>query len=195
MYTRILVPLDGSDLAEQVLPFVSVLARMQNAKIVLLSIAEYPYEIYAIYNEYSVMDPELMETARNKEKAICKENEDYLKQVALNLQNDGMNVIAEVCEGPVVDTILDAIDRLNIDLITMCTCGSGGGSSWLVGAVAGRVLNEAQVPVILIRPERNLLRDKNPTVQHNAVKVNTKNEHENRVWTGTFSPAGTIFRY
>ena len=75
-----------------------------------------------------------------------------MEQIASNLAVAGVKVTVEVGEGPVVEAILAYTERLHIDLIALSTCGQGRGSQWMIGAVADRVLHEAQVPVILIRP-------------------------------------------
>jgi nucleotide-binding universal stress UspA family protein len=53
----------------------------------------------------------------------------------------------------VVESILTSADRLNVDLIILSPFGRSGGSNWVIGSIAERVFCEAQVPVILIRPE------------------------------------------
>jgi nucleotide-binding universal stress UspA family protein len=152
MYKRIMVLLDGSEFAEKALPLACGLASCKNAEIVLLHIAEYPFEIYGLSDEYSYRDPNFTKSIQAKKTAICQEAVEYLEYIAINLKNDGLKVITEVCEGPVVETILASIDRLNIDLIALSTYGSGGGNPWMMGSVADRVLREAKVPVTLIRP-------------------------------------------
>ena len=152
MYERILVPLDGSGQSEEVLPFIRTLAEVSKAEIVLLRVAEYPYTLYSMCYEYPPSDPGLSKTIQDKKKVIYHEVKDYLEQIASNLAVAGVKVTVEVGEGPVVEAILAYTERLHIDLIALSTCGQGRGSQWMIGAVADRVLHEAQVPVILIRP-------------------------------------------
>jgi nucleotide-binding universal stress UspA family protein len=166
MYKKILVPLDGSALAEKVLPFVCSIARNNNAKIVLLRIAEYPYAMYTGWENYSSLDPEFNKNTSKQKKAICNDLAKYLERIASNLQADGLRVITEVCEGPVVDTILASVDRLCIDIIAMSTVGDGGGNPWMLGSVADRVLRESKVQIFLVRPNQgskpiNIRQEKN----------------------------------
>ena len=152
MYKRILVPLDGSEQSEEVLPWVGMLAEINESEVVLLRVAEYPYSLYSTCYEYPPSDSDLAKTILNKKRAICREVQDYLERIASTLGTAGVKVTPEICEGPVVEAILTSTDRLHIDLIVLSTCGQSGGTQWVMGAIADRVLHEAQVPVILIRP-------------------------------------------
>jgi hypothetical protein len=107
----------------------------------------------------------------------------------------GLSVLTGLWDGPVVENILNSMDRLMIGLVIMCTCRYGERSVWVFGAVADRGLDETQVRVILIGPVKNLYRACNLTMHGDEVKINLEDEHENCVWAGAFSPAGTIFRY
>jgi nucleotide-binding universal stress UspA family protein len=152
MYERILVPLDGSKQSEEVLPWVRMLAEVNKAEIVLLRIAEYPYTLYSMCYEYPPSDPDLAKTIQTKKKIIYREVKDYLERIASTLATAGVKVTAEVCDGPVVEAILASTERLRIDLIALSTGGQSGGTQWVMGAIAHRVLHEAPVPVILMRP-------------------------------------------
>jgi nucleotide-binding universal stress UspA family protein len=152
MYERILVLLDGSGQSEEVLPLVRILAEVSKAEIVLLRVAEYPYALYSVCYEYPPSDPGLAKTIQDKKRVIYHEVKDYLERIASALAIAGIKVSTEVCEGPVVKTILASTERLHVDLIALSTCGQGGGTQWVMGAIADRVLHESQVPVILIRP-------------------------------------------
>jgi nucleotide-binding universal stress UspA family protein len=157
MSGRILVPLDGSNYSEAVLPFACTLANANRNEIVLLQAVEYPLEMYPRCYEYPPLDPKLAETILEKKEVARRVTENYLKSTASKIQMAGVKVITEVCEGPVVEAILDSIDRLHIHLIAMSTHGQGGDAHWMIGAVADRVLHEAKVPVILIRLTPNNL--------------------------------------
>lgn len=152
MYKRILVPLDGSELAEEALPLARILAELNKAEIVLLRVVEYPYTLYSTCDEYPPADPDRAKTIQSKKKSLRREASSYLERVASTLQTLGAKVYTEVAEGPVVGAILDSIERLHIDSIVLSTCGQSGCTRCMMGAIADRVLREAQVPVILIRP-------------------------------------------
>jgi nucleotide-binding universal stress UspA family protein len=152
MYKRILVPLDGSERSEVALPLARMLAEMSQAEIVLLRVVEYPYTLYSTCYEYPPSDPELAKSILNKKRAIYREAQGYLERIASTPGTTGVKVTPEICEGPVVEAILASADRLHTDLIVLATCGQSGGTQWVMGATADRVLHEAPVPVILIRP-------------------------------------------
>jgi nucleotide-binding universal stress UspA family protein len=165
MYEKILVPLDGSQQSEEVLPWVRMLAEVSKAEIVLLRVAEYPYTLYSMCYEYPPSDPNLAKTIQAKKTVIYHEAKDYLEQTASALAKAGIKVSIEVCEGPVVAAILAFTDRLHIDLIALSMYGQSGGIQRVIGAVADRVLHEAPVPVILIRPpSRSFIPD--PPIKH-----------------------------
>jgi len=184
MYKKILVPLDGSEHAEKVLPFVCTVAESSNAQIVLLRIVEYPYHLYAGCDEYSLLDPEFTKKTDERKKAICDALTVYIDEIASNLQQEGFRVIAEVCEGQVVDAILGSIDRLDIDLVAMSAQGSGGGNPWMIGSVADRVLRESKVQVFLFRPDHENI---NSDILPSRNTPFTRISNEIHLWTSPIS--------
>ena len=187
MYNKILVPLDGSKHAEKVLPFVCTIAKSINAEIVLLRIVEYPYDLYAGCDEYSLLDPEFTKKKDGQKKAIYDVLTEYLEKIASNLQQDGFRVIAEVCEGPVVDMILSSIDRLCVDLVAMSSQGGGGGNPWMIGSVADRVLRESTVQVFLFRPDQGKINPGSHKNPNNSFTRTSNEKKEIRLWSGSFS--------
>jgi nucleotide-binding universal stress UspA family protein len=152
MYKRILVPLDGSELSEEVLPLVRSLIETNKTEIILLRVVEYPYTLYYGCDEYPPFDPEQAKIVQDMKRAIYQEVRGYLEQVASPLITDGLSVTVEVCEGQVVESILESVGRLSVDLIVLSACGQSGASNLVLGAIADRLLREARVPVILVRP-------------------------------------------
>ncbi len=151
MFTRILIPLDGSEPAESILRLAGFIARAGNAEIVLLRVVEYPYQIYARLARYNPFDSNQMEKIRRQKEAIRSEVENYLRRIASEIAATRVKVTTRVCEGPVVESILSSAENLRADLIVLSNCGNGGGNPWKIGAVADRVLRESRVPVMLIR--------------------------------------------
>jgi nucleotide-binding universal stress UspA family protein len=152
MYKKILVPLDGSDVSEKVLPLVCELAEASKAELILLRIVEYPHSLYPPYYEYPPSDPDILRTIAEKKQAVSYETSAYLERIISAIGETGPKVTAEVCDGPVVESILDCINRRRVDLVILSTHGQGGGTQEMIGAVANRLLHESQVPVILVRP-------------------------------------------
>lgn len=145
MYTKILVPLDGSPLAEAALPHARALADCTNAQVVLLRVAVDPGA------EFSFSDPSLAETLVEEMETNAKK---YLSGKARELYRDGLKVLTMMREGPVAETILDVADEIGADVIAMCTHGRTGPARWLMGSVADRVIRGSKVPVMLIRPTK-----------------------------------------
>ena len=140
--SQILVPLDGSPLAEQALHHAAALARHLDAEILL---------VWAL-------SPVLHPRYRN-DKVILScadfvEVEDawrYLARVADGLRSDGHRVSIRVLVGSPPVAIADAGRTEGIDLIVMTTHGRGGLNRFLMGSVADGVLQRTNVPVLLIR--------------------------------------------
>ncbi|MBI5877663.1 MAG: universal stress protein [Chloroflexi bacterium] len=143
MYSKILVPLDGSELSEAVLAHVRTIARCMNAEVLLVRVpVVLPYD-------YNIIDPELISSLEANAKS---EIQAYLeKQVAL-LQAEGINARMFVGEGLVADTLLQLADSERCDLICMSTHGRSGFARLLMGSVADKVVHGAKIPVLLIRP-------------------------------------------
>lgn len=146
MYNRILVPLDGSEVAEQVLPPVIELARCTGAEIVLLRVTD--LRVY----EYLMPAPEF--GARVNEQAR-DEARQYLSRVSAELRALGLKVRTQmVHESTVVySTILNTAKELGVDLIAMSTHGRSGLARMVLGSVADDVIRHAELPVFLVRPQ------------------------------------------
>lgn len=155
MYQKILVPLDGSKQAESALPLASKLARISNAEMVLLRVVEYPMEMYSSYHSSTFVNPPNQPTERllAEKDAFCREAEEYLQRLAARVGMNVSQVSTEIQECPVVEAILDTVQKFGVDLIVMSTIGQDQ-NTWMMGATANRLLREAPVPVILLRDER-----------------------------------------
>ncbi|HMZ08562.1 MAG TPA: universal stress protein [Anaerolineales bacterium] len=143
MYKKILVPLDGSPLAETVLPHAEALAKLEGAEIVILRVPATPTA------EYFARDPVIGESIRQD---IEIEAKDYVNKAVDALKNDQIRVTGIVQEGAVPETILAVADETHADMIAMSTHGRTGVSRWLMGSVADRVVHYAHIPVMLIHP-------------------------------------------
>lgn len=142
MYRRLLVPLDGSSLAEEALPHALNLARRFGSELVLLRVIISPYAIVAPDLVLAGTDPNLPE--------LNQQAQQYLDSVATQLPG-AESARTIVCEGPVAEAILEHAAALDVDLIIMSTHGRGGVSRWVYGSVAERVLQGSVCPVLLIR--------------------------------------------
>jgi nucleotide-binding universal stress UspA family protein len=147
MYRRLLVPLDGSRLAEAVLPMAERLAQLEAASdpatIMLLHVLEQGAPA-AVHGERHLR-------ARG-------EAEEYLSKIAAQLREQGLTVenhTHEVPEGDVPRSIASHAVEERADLIVLCTHGSGGVRHLLFGSVAQQVLKRGALPVLLARPSRD----------------------------------------
>ncbi len=145
MYKKILVPLDGSELAEQVLPQVSQLAGCMGAEIVLLRVPSEPvYDLIVPNPDVAIEMHQDMETGAQV----------YLDEIASELRAMDLNATTLVVWGaPVQDTIVQVASQIGADLIAMSTHGRSGLARLVIGSVADNVAHHARVPVLLIRPE------------------------------------------
>lgn len=142
---RILVPLDGSDLAELALPQAQQLAQEKNAEILTLRVIE-PVEDIALYTAGGT---EILAEASTLD--LEGSAEEYLKSVQQRLYTAGVTSRFTLIRGRPAETILDVAQAEEVDLIVMSTHGRSGLSRWVYGSVADKVLHGTQHPLLLIR--------------------------------------------
>jgi len=142
MYKKILVPLDGSELAKKALDEAEKLAKNFDAEIILFQVVPF----MPIYGSPELVTP-LIVDEKQKEAA-----EKYLVNLAEELKKIGFMVTAVVRTGQQVAVeIIDFAKESGVDLIVMCTHGRSGISRWVLGSVALKVLTRAETPILLIR--------------------------------------------
>jgi len=143
MYKRILVPLDGSSLAENALEQAKDLcARV--SEIVLLQVIHMPMPI---------MTPDIsMSLLTIDSEALRAEALSYLQNVADRLTAEGLQVSIDVVEADrIADAIVDYAKEHTIDLIVQSTHGRGGFSRLVFGSVSEGVLRKTPCPVMFVR--------------------------------------------
>ena len=144
MYKRILLPLDGSPLAEQALPHaIAIAERFQSELVLLRVLVPLP------------RPPTTAEAALQKaEEAMAVFVREYLERVAAGVQEHGITVQMITVEGRPHLQIIQYAETNQVDLIVMCTRGQSGLSRWLMGSVSDRVVRGASVPVLLVRAQK-----------------------------------------
>ena len=142
MYRKILVPLDGSALAEIALAHARDLANDPSSQIVLVRV---PVNI--LYDPTAVMPP----SSSSMYDYVRAEAKSYLTRIERDLNAAGYNASSELCEGPVADAILECAERVGANLIVMSTHGRSGVARWLLGSVAEKIVRGAHLPVLLVR--------------------------------------------
>ena len=144
MYKRILVPLDGSKLAEQALPHAAIHAAQFGAEIMLL-------KVLGPLPEPSMAGRGVV---RSAEAASAELAQGYLEGVAAGLRDQGLLAQTATVEGKPYMEIIRFAEEHGIDLIVMSTRGHSGLSRWLLGSVADRVARGATVPLLLVQVRR-----------------------------------------
>jgi nucleotide-binding universal stress UspA family protein len=139
----IIVPLDGSELAESVLPHAEALSKKMNLEVILLRTFNIPNAYY--YTETYTIDERIWEM-------LEKEAEDYLAEKVKLLKSAGVaNVRSAAVQGFAAEKIIDFGRQTPASLIAMCTHGRSGVRRFLLGSVADRVVRHSGDPVLLIR--------------------------------------------
>jgi nucleotide-binding universal stress UspA family protein len=145
MYKKILVPLDGSELAKTALGQAEQLAKTFDAEIILFQVVPF----MPIYGSPELVTP-LIVDEKQKEAA-----EKYLANLAEELKKRGFKTMAMVRTGQQVAVeIIDFAKESGADLIVMCTHGRSGITRWVLGSVALKILTRAETPILLIRSKR-----------------------------------------
>jgi len=146
MYKKILVPLDGSELATKGLAEAEKLAPIFGAEIVLFQVVPF----MPIYGSPELVTP-LIVDEKQKETA-----ERYLHNLAEEEKKKGFKVTSMVKTGQQVAVeIIDFAKESGVDLIVMCTHGRSGITRWVLGSVAHKVLTRAETPILLLRPKHD----------------------------------------
>jgi nucleotide-binding universal stress UspA family protein len=151
LYNKILVPLDGSKLAECALPYVEDLAKGYGAEeVILVSVTE-QVRAHTQAPEagelYGLAGSDVTVTFGKKE----AEAQRYLERIADELDAKGIKARTEVLLWPPAEAIAGCAERNSADIIIMSTHGRSGPSRWAFGSVADKVLRSSCVPVLLIR--------------------------------------------
>jgi len=138
---HILVPLDGSALAECVLPHVMAIAPVTNARVTLLHVLQHPHN----GNGGQAVDP--VEWHLQKQKS-----EKYLEQKVKRLNDSGiLGVESILLEGNPANNVIDYAHNNNVDLIALSTHGNSGLSGWNVSSVVQKILLRSYKSILLVR--------------------------------------------
>ncbi len=153
MYKTILIPLDGSELAELAIPHVEMLAKAgsEPAEVVLLGVCESARMVMGGYGGAVGQMAVLAEQAA----AACKADaEQYLSATEKRLKEKGLKVRTVLMEGDPAHEILEYAANNPVDLIIMGSHGRSGISRWAYGSVASKVLRRIATPLLLVTPQK-----------------------------------------
>ena len=142
MYRRVVIPLDGSPVAEAILPFILEIAGPLDMEVVLLRVVvPIPPSVIEGSRHVEVEDPEKRRI----------EAEEYLAPIVSELRARGVRVTTQVRRGEPPAEILAGAKAAGADLIAMTTHGRSGLGRLLFGSVAEAVLRHSEIPVFLMR--------------------------------------------
>jgi len=142
MYRKILVPLDGSKVAEGALPHAKELAYAVGAELILLNVGANPAM------DFAFSDPGLAQNAMAEQE---ERGQKYIAEIENELKAAGFKTSTQLRVGSVAEVILGVAEELQVDVIAMSTHGRTGPARWLLGSIAERVVHNSKVPVLLIR--------------------------------------------
>ncbi len=137
MYTRILVPLDGSMVAEGALAHAVQMANLFGAELILFRAAFLP----------QVPNLDLAEAQH----ILVRDSEAYLCEIARRLQEQGQYVHTEVRWSKAAEAIIEYAVAQDVSVVVMTTHGHRGLDQWPIGSTAEKVLRAMKVPVLLVR--------------------------------------------
>jgi nucleotide-binding universal stress UspA family protein len=144
----VFVPLDGSGLAEKILPHVRSLARKMKLEVHLVRVYAMPPGAYV------VGDGVYMPSLAQQRELIQKEAQSYLDDKVQELQAEGLGeVISTALEGDPGGEIIDLACKTSNSLIAISSHGRSGVSRWVLGSVAEKIIHYSRDPVLVIRPE------------------------------------------
>lgn len=156
MLKRILVPLDGSPLAERALTVAHRLAERAGGTLLVIRV---PVPVPMTLRSHPFSGPEVLWPQQAHDRGRW-EAEEYLAQVAQQLAGSSVPLRTEIIGGDPASVITAVAEQQRTDLIAMSTHGRSGFSRWILGSVAEKVLRSASCPVLVVRsadPFRNIL--------------------------------------
>jgi nucleotide-binding universal stress UspA family protein len=149
MYKKILVPLDGSKLAECALPYAEEIAKgCGTEEVILVSVTE-RVQGYRLFDDSSQLQGQrlILEAVGKKQEQAQR----YLVRIAKKLTAKGINVNTEVLLGNPAEQIVIYAKHSESDIIVMSSHGRSGISRWTHGSVADKVFRGSPVPVLMVR--------------------------------------------
>jgi nucleotide-binding universal stress UspA family protein len=144
MYSKVIVPLDGSDLSEQSLPYAELIAKSLNVPIELVQ-------------AYDILPPSLL-GGSNRQRVVSALEEGSRARALVSMENqrrrlegDGLSVNLVAQRGPAADVIVAVAGADPTALVVMSTHGRGGISRWVMGSVTDKVLHTIPNPMLIVR--------------------------------------------
>ncbi len=143
MLKKILVSLDGSKVAEEVIPYVEDMAASMGAAMTIVRVSPRPQPLEGKGRVISTVEQTI--------DGITAHYKSYLEPIAARLRAKGIKTETVVLFGNPAEQIVDYAREIGADLIAMCTHGRTGIGRWVYGSVANHVLRSATTPLLMIR--------------------------------------------
>jgi nucleotide-binding universal stress UspA family protein len=147
MFHQIVVPLDGSLLAEQALPIAARLARESSGALLLIRVINPPVDYSGGVSPFPMMPGETIEEE-------MKKAADYLDAVAARAPLTGIANMREVRYGLPAQQVLEVAEAHDSDLIVLCSHGRTGFARWALGSVAHTLIHQGTVPLLVLRQQQ-----------------------------------------
>jgi nucleotide-binding universal stress UspA family protein len=149
LLTKVLLPLDGSEVGEAALPYVEELAVRLRTEVTLLQVVEPKYvAIGAQPWDYVPYRPEWLEAAEQSARS-------YLAGIEQRLKAKGIVASSTIESGAAAERIMEVAEQIGADVIAMSTHGRSGVARWALGSIADRLVNAGNIPLILVRAQRD----------------------------------------
>ena len=150
MYKKIMVPVDGSELAECVMSHIKTIAKASGVQTVVFVRVFEPVNETSLrgYADFSLGENRIKQVdARGKASA-----QSYLDKLVSGLDYGKVNIQKEVLVGRAAESLAEYAKKNDVGLIIMATHGRSGVSRWVLGSVTERLLRSVSVPVLMVRP-------------------------------------------
>jgi len=143
----VVVPLDGSKLAEKVLPYVVYLANAMNLEVILVRAYALPMSAYYDTEDY-------VPNYEGRSAQLKEEAREYLELKVNELKKQGLEKVSSALfEGSGADKIIELAQKTPDNFIAMCTHGRSGIKRWVLGSVTEKVVRHSGDPVLVIRAQ------------------------------------------
>ncbi len=147
-YKYIIVPLDGSELAESVFPHLEAITSNENKPTVELVRVAPQVELH-----FKAAVPFEAKEEQELNQSAIKESQDYLERVKGRLSSSGINITTKILIGNVADALIEHINNSGADIVLLATHGRSGPSRWIWGSIADKLLHSCEIPILLVRPQ------------------------------------------
>ena len=159
MFTKVLVPLDNTEISEGIIPFVTQLAQGLDMEVVLATAVNLDHTPRGLFDRIrsgvgGSPSPTTEAVSGESEESAESDAMSRLDELASSMTQSGVSASGMVGFGPASETIIRMATDSDCDLIAMSTRGRGALSSGLLGSVTYRTMHESPMPVLAVTPER-----------------------------------------